>query len=629
MRCRALASALALLTTRAQYAEFTEKYSEVLSAETTLLQEQLRSNEFVEEIFHPDRAGPARPSQSGQTERAIYFDPDVFHVEAPHAQLYAMGMILDPCKSNAFDCCASQFGTPVYGRLKRALVDLGSRSQAEKQSDPMLLADADEIFANVDWVDADGADVPLENLRRADDETFIDDACAGVRRGLGLAGVDKPYTLGANGKLTKTDAFTHCQGERRGHRAYPTQPACIDNNATVNASAPCLDLAGAAAPNCVQVGITQTAIIITCGKSASRNEKDYSADAHCGTFLEIHRDNGSPYNPDENFILSEKRIDVGYTTGYTTTTIDLTYGIGEADKILCSYEEADIRLGSMVFIKASAPECCCPEAFNNEVKTGQFFCPKNAYDDTAGAFATALNSLPALLTFNTTVDVYPYCPAMPGDEDKILCSTNYTTRGGVDRPFAYECPAVSEANATSGAGRGSDFLVGSYPGQCFFFAGCGSRPQRTGPYGAGDATSAAADTANKGCAQACGDASCARDAYFAFNGLVGKVTCAPSDEAACVVYDGDKFEDDEKYYLVSFNDGRTSYPFRATDLQLHHSKHNYQLWWVQRTRNKFVVQEKKGFRVSHPKCTFDAVNDRYFPYTKVNADGTFVDTYYG
>ena len=48
---------------------------------------------------------------------------------------------------------------------------------------------------------------------------------------------------------------------------------------------------------------------------------------------------------------------------------------------------------------------------------------------------------------------------------------------------------------------------------------------------------------------------------------------------------------------------------------------------MQRTRYNFVVQQKKAFRVTEPTFTFDSVNDRYFPYTMVREDGSYVDTF--
>ena len=55
--------------------------------------------------------------------------------------------------------------------------------------------------------------------------------------------------------------------------------------------------------------------------------------------------------------------------------------------IACNYEESKIRVGSMVYVKDSSPECCCPPKFNKEKKTGIFFCPKNLLEDTDGPYA--------------------------------------------------------------------------------------------------------------------------------------------------------------------------------------------------------------------------------------------------
>ena len=172
----------------------------------------------------------------------------------------------------------------------------------------------------------------------------------------------------------------------------------------------------------------------------------------------------------------------------------------------------------------------------------------------------------------------------------------------------------------------------TYKGKCFFFEGCASHPGRQGFYADGSAD-ASADTANDGClssAARCGDGgACSvgdRDTKFSFVGMLGKITCMPTEDSLCVDMSELKFDDDESYVLVTFNDGRTTYPFRVTDLELHQPRHNYQLWWVQRTRYNFIIQKKKAIRVTEPTCTFDSVNDRYFPYTIIRPDGTYVDT---
>ena len=55
--------------------------------------------EDVEDFFYPARG---------------FFDRDQYRFEVPHPQKYAIGLIVDPCRGNAFDCCMGRFGSPVY-----------------------------------------------------------------------------------------------------------------------------------------------------------------------------------------------------------------------------------------------------------------------------------------------------------------------------------------------------------------------------------------------------------------------------------------------------------------------------------------------------------------------------------
>ena len=45
------------------------------------------------------------------------------------------------------------------------------------------------------------------------------------------------------------------------------------------------------------------------------------------------------------------------------------------------------------------------------------------------------------------------------------------------------------------------------------------------------------------------------------------------------------------------------------------------MWFVQRTPYDFVIQQRKPFKVMEPKCTYDYVNSRYFPYAMLDDDG--------
>ena len=147
---------------------------------------------------------------------------------------------------------------------------------------------------------------------------------------------------------------------------------------------------------------THTAAIVSCGST-------FADDPHCGTFVEIHRKNGSPYvssygaqtrlcrnltllqtaprtqHPEE-FIISETRITERFVSGYFTSAISLRYD-GDRNRVLCAYAENKIRIRSMVMIKQSAPQCCCPPIYSTQKYTGFKFCPKNPVE---GATAPAM-----------------------------------------------------------------------------------------------------------------------------------------------------------------------------------------------------------------------------------------------
>jgi len=87
--------------------------------------------------------------------------------------------------------------------------------------------------------------------------------------------------------------------------------------------------------------------------------------------------------------------------------------------------------------------------------------------------------------------------------------------------------------------------------------------------------------------------------------------------------------DQDALYDVTFNNGRTFYQFKIKDLELVEPKYNYELWFVQRTPYDFVVQQRKPFLVVSPKCTYDGINDQYFPFGFLNEGGAIMDTWDG
>ena len=127
-------------------------------------------------------------------------------------------------------------------------------------------AGPDEILANVDLRDERGDPLRPDTSRRADDGTEIDRRCVGRR-----------------------DPHARCAGRGRREVASPLAPPCSDHNRTVDALLGCADAGGERAGTCLQIAYTQTTFVHVCGG-------EFADDGDCGTFVEVHRPNGSPYD---------------------------------------------------------------------------------------------------------------------------------------------------------------------------------------------------------------------------------------------------------------------------------------------------------------------------------------------
>ena len=549
-------------------------------------------------------------------------------------------MLLDPCKEHlelntspegevlgGWDCCINVFGLAEYGRTMTALNDGEYRRVPEFPLKPLT-----EITPNVYKVTEYGDQIAMLNSRRADDEILFDETCEG-----------------------KGDPYTYCVGYRKKQQRFSRYPNCTDHNETVDASKTCFDMGELTidpanqhvyqaspiqTPFCVQVAFMQTAHNMVCNADSV-----YADDPHCGTYIEVHMPAGTFYtNFDETEIISEVKITSRYTSGYDTIALPLTYG-GRSDWVLCNYYEGTpdtdrFRVGSMVLIRESAPRCCCPRLFEDTTFEGHYFCPRNVADVTvegfsAGPFATVIDTLIEKTLDEEQIDIYPYCPYFEEDQDVLMCSqltdvddsgesvsyySQSTREGGTaykqkrltnigtttpigkevagQRFFSEPCPPVEALNLTGTDVRGwngffsSKQLRGAYKFQCPYFPECG-QPAGTKACNASRANDDGLSNQY------------AEDFEYTFRGFKGKITFAPAEGQVGVPYQ------------VSFNDGRTSYPFDEDDLKLVRLDFNYELWWVQRTKYNFIVNKRKGFKVIEPTCTFDFNNNQYFPYAIV------------
>lgn len=311
--------------------------------------------------------------------KSLYIKSDFYKEDYPLSQYYRIRILMDPCRYNAYNCCMSVFGAPEYPAL------LSPNLEPERVVKPIVLASDVDVSKNVKFVTEEGNDIVPNALRVADDYSSWDPRC-----------------------IAMNNPFSNCSGLNWAMQKSPLRPACVDNNYSLNALTPCYSPDGSQ-PGipCVQVGYSQNAFIGTCGDSS---------DPNCGTYLEIHMPNGSPYQ-DESAVIAQTLITTMNVSGVYSTTLPLTW-MGNTSRVLCAYTESFLRIGSEVYIKPNAPVCCCPSLYNTKTREGSFFCPKGPDDMLHnGPFAREAISVTDKVKLDINLAIFPYCPTTLSSND--------------------------------------------------------------------------------------------------------------------------------------------------------------------------------------------------------------------
>ncbi|KAL7467854.1 hypothetical protein ACHAXS_008085 [Conticribra weissflogii] len=535
-------------TVLSQHREGSPQYEQTLSRGEAALKQLLQSHPDVADDYYPNR------------EAAKVYEH--YKVDFPPIEDFVIGILVNPCGANGtygrdddvalgYDCCMGRFGQGEYAFRP------GTRNQFSDGYSNGIPLGPDESLHNIDLVDEYGNELEYQYSRRADDVIYIDESCVSLR---------EPHMA--------------CIADRFAAAKSPLFPPCWDHNQTVDATLDCYTPKGKRRKHCMQVSYSQNAYVTVCGG-------EYAHSDNCGTFLEIHKGNGSPYD-DESVTLSDVKITTPVTNGMLTTTLPVTYK-GDEKRILCSYEEINIKVGSMVRVTSVAKSCCCPRWLSQMTtsKIGAYLCPKRKWSKDGGPFAPSYRTLNEEYADYAFQESFPLCPALDENEDIIMCTQE---RGYADdlpldhdgRFLVRPCePMVEGDNGTFS----SEDLSGEYPGICPIddtFKVCG---MTSAPF------------------EECHD----KDRHFTFEGEIGKVVKLPDVK--------------NNMYGVTFNDGRTVYWFEKEELEFLKPPSNYEVWFVQRNRFEKTVQKKKPFKVIWPRCTFDSVNGRYFPYAQLNEDG--------
>lgn len=516
---------------------------------------------------HPDIIRNYFPNRE---EQEMY---EKYRIDYPPREDFVIDMLVNPCGANGtqigghisedesfalgYDCCMNHFGRGEYGFLKfdHDGLKLSNMQVFERR----LPAHHNEVLHNIITVDENGVEIPQEYSRRADDHTVIDETCTGFR---------EPYSSCVQNRLKAVKS------------SYV--PACWDHNQTVDATLSCYTPEGRKRPHCMQISYSQNAFISICGG-------EFTNDERCGSYIEIHRANGSPYDS-ESTTLADTKIITEEIAGMYTTTIDLNYK-GDGGKILCAYQETKIRLGSMVQVIEESPslgthgQCCCPK--------GAYFCPMRTAEEDDGQFVFTDN-----LERYKNSKIAP-CPRIEEEESlfcsKVLGEYDYSDEdsdaleallGSKKLSYFDHCDEIDTVDKDIADSLYSSFrLDGNYTNKC--------------PYGEAFKSCSGSRTNCFG-----------NDVPFSFKDRIGKVSRLPNDT--------------NKFYGVSFNGGPL-YDFLEHQLHIQIPPSNYELWFVQRNRFEKVLQKRKGFQVIWPLCTFDHIHDRYFPFAQLSDDGEVLD----
>jgi hypothetical protein len=331
---------------------------------------------------------------------SIYNNTNFYIFSYPTSTEYVLGINFDPCRGNSYDCCMNVFGTAEYPAL------LKPNLQSERVYKYIVIGQPDEVQKNYYLVDELGSSISTTNSRSPDDYKVWNDTCTGI---------DTPYS--------------YCAGRNFAYQRSPVRPACEDNNSSVDALAGCYSpLTGEYQTYCVQVAYSSNTFIPQCG---------VNTDGNCGTYLEVHMAHGTPYH-EEREIISQVQLTTRNVTGYYTTMLPLTWK-GNSSKVLCQYSETFLRVGSLVYIKSSAPVCCCPPPYSSDTGTGSFQCPVGSTSN--GAFAYRPYGIYDTLLVDTLVQAYPYCPIdLSANEDRYL--TSAAAASAAVSPSLYLCPCL-------------------------------------------------------------------------------------------------------------------------------------------------------------------------------------------
>mmetsp|Transcript_20358 Transcript_20358/g.26298 ORF Transcript_20358/g.26298 Transcript_20358/m.26298 type:complete len:344 (-) Transcript_20358:103-1134(-) len=262
--------------------------------------QQLNREELLSEYVEEERQElSAELHLHPEVDWDEYIDKDQYTYVPPEDYEFVVNLIIDPCRDYDADCCWDKFGVPEYADF---------------------IPENFDSSGSVVTYDEDSEEIDSSESRLPDQYIIYDEECREDDEGEAYRIVET-IPCGDDEKNTTLDyEDPYCLGDYKSRDESIILPPCWDNNASIDATATCSTLDGTIFQNCVAFGYSSSAYIVQCGN-------DFVEDNHCGTFIELHF-------PDDETILSQTRLEGGFTNGHRTSIMPLIYQ-GDSTKIIC------------------------------------------------------------------------------------------------------------------------------------------------------------------------------------------------------------------------------------------------------------------------------------------------------
>lgn len=282
------------------WVKHTPRYNQVYKERHEQFMDDYTYNEPLKEEYHPNW------NKLNFDYYMYYYNKlliNIYRYKPPTD--YYIGLLVDPCRTYNAQCCEGVYGEAEYFNIENDYVNFTIVPQAERVCE---VRPTDSRYLTREsyycLVDENNNTLSKEQSRLADETITFNAECVGYND-------PKPYCVGKQYMRKRSTIF----------------PQCWDRNDTVIGTQTCRDPEDNSSHSyCMEIAYKQTGYIVECNN-------EFKNDPHCGTYIEIHKNN----KENKYEILSDIKLKGGFHSGYHDSYISLLYK-GNTTRVLCKGE---------------------------------------------------------------------------------------------------------------------------------------------------------------------------------------------------------------------------------------------------------------------------------------------------